>query len=277
MKYARLSLLLILPLLSASCGDSSTADAPAAAPEERPEEREPSDPQLFNLLTYTFADSAQARVADRYFEQALLPALHERGVESIGVFGERPSDDGAPIRTFVLVPYRNPDRYLSVRRELRLDSIYQKNGADFLAAAPDTPPYERVSSVLLEAFSEMPTLRPTEVTGPRRDRIYELRSYQSPNEERYRSKLKMFNEGGEVALFDTLGFNAVFYGDVVDGPETPNLMYMTTFPDRATRDSLWNDFGSAPAWAALKGDTQYADNVSHIDIYFLYPTDYSDY
>jgi hypothetical protein len=35
--------------------------------------------------------------------------------------------------------------------------------------------------------------------------------------------------GGEVPLFVRLGFNAVFYGEVIVGSHMPNLMYMTTF------------------------------------------------
>lgn len=87
----------------------------------------------------------------------------------------------------------------------------------------------------------------------------------------------MFNAGGEVSLFESLGFNAIFYGEVVAGPQMPNLMYMTSFPSREVRDTLWASFFSSEKWKSLKADPNYQNNVSAVDIFFLYPTAYSDY
>ena len=87
----------------------------------------------------------------------------------------------------------------------------------------------------------------------------------------------MFNAGGEIKLFDRLGFNAVFYAEVISGSKMPNLMYMTTFSDMSSRDTLWKAFFAAPEWEALKAMPKYENNVSHADIIFLFPTEYSDY
>jgi hypothetical protein len=57
----------------------------------------------------------------------------------------------------------------------------------------------------------------------------------------------------------------------------PNLMYMTTFTDQESRDEHWKAFGEAPEWKELIGMPKYEHNVSHADIIFLYPTEYSDY
>jgi hypothetical protein len=87
----------------------------------------------------------------------------------------------------------------------------------------------------------------------------------------------MFNEGGEIALFKKLGFNAVFYGEVLAGSRMPNLMYMTTFENKESRDEHWKQFGEAPEWIKLKSMPEYQNNVSKIDITFLTPKEYSDY
>ena len=87
----------------------------------------------------------------------------------------------------------------------------------------------------------------------------------------------MFNEGGEVALFKRLNFNAVFYSEVVAGSRMPNLMYMTTFENRADRDAHWKAFGDDPEWKKLSSMPEYQKNVSKIEIFFLRPTEYSDY
>ena len=87
----------------------------------------------------------------------------------------------------------------------------------------------------------------------------------------------MFNSGGEITLFDKLEFNAIFYGEVISGSKMPNLMYMTTFSDQESRDAHWKSFFESPEWDTLKNMEQYKNNVSKGDIYFLYPTSYSDY
>ncbi len=35
----------------------------------------------------------------------------------------------------------------------------------------------------------------------------------------------MFNEGGEIAIFEKVGSNAVFYAQVLFGSQKPRLMY----------------------------------------------------
>jgi hypothetical protein len=87
----------------------------------------------------------------------------------------------------------------------------------------------------------------------------------------------MFNEGGEVALFKRLNFNAVFYGDVIAGSRMPNLMYMTSFENMTERDAHWKTFSDDPEWKALSSRTEYQNNVSKIDINLLRATDYSDF
>jgi hypothetical protein len=80
------------------------------------------------------------------------------------------------------------------------------------------------------------------------ERIYELRSYESPTEEKYLNKVHMFNEGGEITLFNELQFNAVFYADVLFGSKMPNLMYMTSFDNIDSRNEHWKAFGESKTW-----------------------------
>ncbi len=71
--------------------------------------------------------------------------------------------------------------------------------------------------------SKKPVLKSSSV-----EKVYELRSYESATEKLYLNKVDMFNAGGEITLFEQLGFNAVFYGMVLAGSKMPNLMYMTS-------------------------------------------------
>ena len=122
----------------------------------------------------------------------------------------------------------------------------------------------------------MPSIVPSKLTGPKSERVYELRSYESASEKLHMNKVKMFNQGGEVDIFSRLGFNPVFYSQVVFGCKMPNLMYMTSFENMQSREEHWKAFSNDPAWKTLSALPEYQKNVSHSDIYFLRPTEYSE-
>ena len=117
---------------------------------------------------------------------------------------------------------------------------------------------------------------PGALQGPAAERIYELRSYEGPTEKYFANKVRMFNQGGEIELFNRLGFNAVFYASVISGAHMPNLMYMTIFDNMTAREAHWKAFGDDPFWKKLSALPEYQHNVSHIDIVFMHPTAYSD-
>jgi len=129
----------------------------------------------------------------------------------------------------------------------------------------------------MHAFEKMPEPALPNLSAPKAERVYELRSYESPSEQYHVNKVQMFNAGGEVSLFKRLNFNAVFYADVLVGSHMPNLMYMTTFNNKADRDAHWKTFGSDPEWKALSSKPEYQHNVSKAEITFLHPTEYSDF
>ena len=68
----------------------------------------------------------------------------------------------------------------------------------------------------------------------------------------------------------------MFYGEVLAGSRMPNLMYMTTYSDKKSRDEHWKTFGDDPDWKKLTAMSEYQHNVSKADIEFLVPADYSD-
>jgi len=250
------------------CGDNKPLN------EDKPLTRER---QLYQLKTYYFETSDQMKVTDQYLKDAFLPALHRMEITPVGIFKPRPSDDDHSMKTLVLIPFTSFNQLLTLDGKLSKDEAYSKAGRDYINAPHDDPPYKRVESIILHAFKNMPNMKTPELESPRQERIYELRSYESATEADLANKIEMFNEGGEVSLFKQLEFNPVFFGEVVSGCQMPNMMYMTTFSDQESREGHWNAFRESPEWKKLKAKPQYQNNVSHIDIHFLYPTDYSDY
>lgn len=233
--------------------------------------------QFYQLKTYIFDTDEQVQATDIYLKSAFLPALKKLEIKNIGVFKPRQVESDSVKRILVLIPFSSLSQFMALEENLLQDKTYLAAGSDYIKASHDKPPYRRIESVLLRAFEDMSIMQVPKLDNPRSDRIYELRSYESATEAYYWNKVDMFNSGGEVRLFERLEFNAVFYGEVISGSRMPNLMYMTTFSDQASRDAHWDAFSDAPEWKELKAMPKYMNNVSHADITFLYPTEYSDY
>ena len=233
--------------------------------------------EFYQLKTYYFDTNEQESKTDEYLRNSFIPALHRQKIEDIGVFKPRHSETDTTSRIVLLIQYESLEQYIGLTNSLEKDTTYTLSGSNYINVSYENPPYSRIESVLMRAFENMPKMFAPEFKVPKSDRIYELRSYESPTEEYYKRKVAMFNEGGEIALFDRLGFNAIFYAEVLSGPNMPNLMYMTTFENMEARDTLWKAFFDSPEWKELLTIPKYENTVSHADIYFLYPTDYSDY
>ncbi len=228
----------------------------------------------YQIKVYNLKDKTQEAQVEKYLKNAYLPALHRAGIKQVGVF--KPVENDTASKVFVLIPLKEIGQVEAMEAALANDSQYQKDGAEYINASWENPPYVRMESILLKAFAEMPEfVRPSHKT-PASERVYELRSYEGPTEKLYRKKVEMFNEGGEVALFKKLGFQAVFYGEVLSGSTMPNLMYMTTFANMKSHDEHWNTFRNHPDWKKLSGMEEYKHTVSHSVIQLLHPTDYSD-
>ena len=235
------------------------------------------DPPIHELRVYHTKGVEQAARLDAYLTNCLIPALHRQGVRNIGVFKALPGDTVYAGRTYMLTSHGSLRKIITTEENLLKDEAYLNTAKSYLDTFPNQQAYVRKETVLLRAFRLFPTLRRPELTGPRNERIYELRSYESANDRLYWNKVEMFNEGGEIRLFDRLGFNAVFYGEVVAGAQMPNLMYMTTFENKASRDAHWQSFRDDPEWKMLSADPKYRKNVSRNETILLRPTEYSDY
>lgn len=230
----------------------------------------------YEIRVYHVATQQQEATVDNYLQKALLPALHNKGVARVGVFKALANDTAADKRIYVLIPHKSVDHFVSLSKQLLNESSLQDAGKEYLNTTYDKPSFTRFETILVSAFDEMPRLQTPNLTTPKSERVYELRSYEGPTEKLYKNKVEMFNKGGEVKLFNRLGFNAVFYGEVIAGSRMPNLMYMTTFENMPSRMEHWKSFSSDPEWKVLSAKPEYQHNVSKSEIIFLRPADYSD-
>jgi hypothetical protein len=281
--------LCLLLLTAASTPRSSTpgSSSPAAAvptlvslsPTAIPPPGSPTAPKqaFYAIRIYQLKTQQQEVRVDSFLQYALIPALHRQGISQIGAFKPIGNDTAAIRKIYVFIPLKSLDQYVTLPASLAKDTRFLTDGISYLDAGYNDPPYVRIESILLQAFPDMPShATPWSGQPYSPDRIYELRSYEGPTEKLFVNKVQMFNQGGEIPLFARLDFHAVFYASVLAGAHMPNLMYMTSFDNMATRDQHWKNFSDDPFWKQLVASPQYQHNVSHVDDIFLHGTPYSE-
>jgi hypothetical protein len=233
--------------------------------------------QYYEIKIYRIKDSGQAGTIDKYLKDAFIPAMHRAGISKIGVFKPVEADTAYGKLIYVFIPYKTADEYFKLVTFLENDKTYQTAGKDFIDAPFDNPPFVRYESVFMKAFTHMPQFRVPSYTTPVSERIYELRSYESATEAKALKKIKMFNEGGEIGIFEKIGANPVFWGQVLLGSQKPRLMYMTTYSDMKSHDEHWLAFRNTPEWKTISSMEEYKNSTSKTKAFLLHPTDYSDF
>lgn len=227
--------------------------------------------EFYELRVYTLKNASQQKLIEDYFQNAAIPALNKLGSKNVGVFTEQQPEGQSKI--YVLIPYNSAEDFINVNNKLTNDVSYKQAGAAYLNAPATEPAYERIQSSFLKAFSGMPKLQ----VPPNKQRIFELRRYESASEEAGKKKIEMFNDAGEISIFKRVGLTPVFFGETLIGEMRPNLTYMLTFDDMAEHDKNWKAFGGDPEWNRIKAIPEYADAkiVSGITRTFLLPTSFS--
>lgn len=236
----------------------------------------PSGRQLIELRVFHFATPAKQQAFERFLGEAGIPAFARAGVTPAGAFKLSAKDNpelklsGDPNDLYLVLPHASAESLLTLKARLAADETYQSAGRAVMAAAKSDPAYTRYESSLLLGFDECPTvLSPSKAAS----RVLQLRIYESHNEERAKQKIRMFNEGGEIAIFRRVGLHPVFFGQALVGSKLPNLTYMVGFDDDKARDAAWNAFRADPEWKKLSGDPAYKDTVSMITNLVLRPVE----
>jgi len=229
--------------------------------------------EFYELRVYEMQTGSRRKVLNDYLEKACIPALNRAGSSPIGVFTVVSGANNLSL--FVLIPYPSLNAFASAPAALDADAGYRQAAAGYLGASIDDPAYVRYESTLLRAFAAVPRVRVPAETAAKQPRLFELRTYESHSEQAALKKIEMFNEGGEIALFDRLGLRSVFFGQTLAGRRQPNLMYMTVHRDAAAREKVWDDFRVSPDWKRMSSDPAFANTVSGQQIAFLRPAAYS--
>ena len=230
----------------------------------------PSERQFFEWRQYYLRTGSNKNLVGDFLKNVGIAAMNRIGIKTVGVFN--PVYGPSKPTLHVLLVHDSLDSVLNTSTRLLEDKEVQEKGAAFIDATMSEPAYVRVESSLLAAFTHMPKL---EAPTAMKDRILELRIYESHSVKMGKRKIQMFNEGGEIAIFKKTGLSPVLFGETIIGPNMPNLHYMLAFKDMADRDQKWQVFRDDPDWKKLSADPTYRDTVSNITDLILKPTNYS--
>jgi hypothetical protein len=220
---------------------------------------------LFEWRVYHISRAANAKtILETYFKDALIPFLAKHGVK-FASFNDYSLEE--PVKLYVLLAYPDASTFFKVQSALMTDTAFLEAAKSYNNQPAAEAVYTRYETFLLEAFDALPSLSiPAEKKS-----LFELRIYESANEDAGNRKITMFNKE-EIALFLKVGLTPVFFGKILSGDYMPALIYMVGFRDMADRDASWNKFGSHEEWNAMRIKPEYADSVSNIHRIFLTPS-----
>ncbi|HWG20099.1 MAG TPA: NIPSNAP family protein [Terracidiphilus sp.] len=224
----------------------------------------------FYLLRRYFVESGpQNGLTEHFIGDALIPALTRRGMGPVGAFSVNIGPETPTY--YVMIPSRSVEELATLDLALATDGEFMKAAEPFWSAPATAPAFVRTDSTLLAAFEGWPRITPPPA-GAGGERVYQLRTYESPSYRDHVRKVEMFH-AGEFDIFKAAGFHNVFFGDTLVGTRMPSLTYMLTFNDLAELNAHWAAFSNNPDWKKLSADPKYAYEsiVSNITNLILSP------
>ncbi len=255
------------------------AEAPEAAAEEVAEQSGPAR-EYYEIRRYRLSDENSRQTVLAYLENVLVPALNRAGIDRVGVFGvEPPSEEEAldpvdAMSVWAIIAFSSVDDFTGMKSALEADAEYLEAAAPMYATPRREPIYERVESWLLRAFKGMPTMELPPQTAAGEDRIFELRLYESHNEDTARRKVHMFDYG-EIDIMRDVDMAPLLYGELLIGANVPALVYILSAPDMESHREHWTAFLEHPEWVRMRDMEMYRGTVSGIESVFLRPTAFS--
>jgi hypothetical protein len=262
-------------LLASSIALSAWRGSKVFGSQAASEGSQPSSREFYELRIYHLRRGPQQKLMDEFLERAALPALKRAQVGPVGVFHIMIGPASPSV--YVLITHPSLESFATLERRLGDDEEFQRSAAAFVNAPATDPAYVRVESSLMLAFESLPHLEVPPAAAKHQGRIFELRTYESHSKRANRKKIEMFDKW-EIAIFRRTGLRPVFFGETLAGANLPNLTYLLTFDDMASRDKAWATFIGDPEWKRISSMPGFTDPeiVSNITNVLLSPAPYSE-
>lgn len=231
-------------------------------------------PELYELRVVHMRIGTGPKLVNDFYGGAFIEAARKLGAGPVGAFNVTFGPEAPTL--YVLVPWPSFAAYEKASELLPAELAKSTAPAAraYLDAPGAQPPYVRMETHLLRAFDSFPRVE----VPPKKPRILELRTYESPHEAGHARKMEMFTPKlGELEIFRRVGLTPVFFGRALAGPRLPSFTYGLVFPDLAAREAAWTTFRGDPAWQKLRSTPGYSDAeiMANITSLILTPTDYS--
>lgn len=226
--------------------------------------------EFYQMRRYHLSTGPQTSLTEHYFSDALIPALGRMGFGPVGAF--RLEIGPETPQYYLLVPGPSVETLAEMDLRLADDAEFLKAAAPFWNAPATAPAFDRIEVSLLAAFEGWPRLTPPPSSASKGNRIFQLRTYESPSHQDHVRKVEMFHKG-EFEIFTNAGLIPVFFGDTLIGTRMPNLTYMLALGDLTELNAKWHAFQNDPAWKKLSADPRYSYEsiVSNISNQILSP------
>ena len=263
-----------------ACAPADAPVADAAAAEQAATESEPGR-EYYEIRRYRLTDEDSRQTVLAYLESALVPALNRAGIDRVGVFGvEPPAEADEPVEPvdalslWAIIAFPTIKDFTAMKSTLEADAEYLEAAAPMYATPRQEPVYERMESWFLRAFKGMPVMELPPQTAAGEDRIFELRLYESHNEDTARRKVHMF-DNGEIDIMRDVEMAPLLFAELLIGEDVPALVYILSAPDMESHREHWQAFGGHPEWIRMRDMDYYKGTVSRIENVFLRPTAFS--
>lgn len=258
--------------LAASLASSAVALTPGAmaSPIDGVQPAASRQREFYQLRRYHLSTGSQSSLTEHYIGEALIPALGRLGLGPVGAFRLELGPETPQF--YLLIPGPSVEVLAALDLRLAQDSQFLQAAAPFWNAPASAPAFYRIETSLLAAFEGWPRITPPPASASKGQRIFQLRTYESPSHQAHIRKVEMFHHG-EFEIFQTAGFSPVFFSDTLIGTRMPSLTYMLSMNDLTELDAKWHAFQNDPAWKKLSADPRYSYEpiVSNISNQILSP------
>ena len=258
-------------LAAGSAGLAALTTTTALAAE--PAVAEPVRREFIEVRKYTVKNADKRAQLVSILDKALIPALNRQEINPVGVFvpiegAEKKAEEYA-LNVFAVIPHKTMRTFVSVNTKLLADRQYRRDAAPIFETTSKDPVFADCETFLLQGFPTIPSVEVPQL-GP--DRAFRLRLYRSFNIERNAAKIRMFDTGGELALFREVGLNPIFFGNILAGTKMPAFLYMVGCSSLENLNETWKTFASHPKWQAIKDLPEYKDTATYIENFYLKPS-----
>ena len=217
----------------------------------------------YELRYFRMRNGSQIQRTSDFLSKVYLPAAQRLGIGPVGFFNALIGEQSPFV--LVLTSYPSIASMEIAMEKLAADKEFQKGVGEFDSAGELS--YIRMENSVLRAFDSIPSIEVPASDAKRAPRIFELRTYESPNARASKTKIKMFDDA-EIKIFRRCGMLPVFFGETLIGRNLPNLTYMLAYDDLAARDKVWKTFGADPEWQRLRAtpgltDPEIVSNISN--------------